>query len=60
MKTLYIIFVFFISFLSLSNATPLQEIIQYPVKRFYRHKHYISTEVFHNYKNKRNTRLNYI
>ena len=58
MKSLYIIFIFFISFLSFSNPTPLQKIIHEEnrsiatPKRFYRHKHYTFTEVFHNYKNK--------
>jgi len=56
MKSLYIIFIFFISFLSFSNPTPLQKIIhkenRSTPKRFYPHKHYTFTEVFHNYKNK--------
>ena len=62
MKTLYIIFTFFIYFLSFSNSTtPLQTIIHEEnrsvttPKRFYRHKHYLSTQIFHNYKNNRNS-----
>lgn len=49
MKSLYIIFIF-LFLLSFSNPTPLQKIVK--PKRFYRHKHYTFTEVFHNYKNK--------
>jgi hypothetical protein len=52
MKFLYIIFAFLISFLSFSNTTIITE--ERP-KRFYRHKHYLSTQIFHNYKNNRNS-----